>query len=253
MGRLSGKVAIITGAASGMGLEAAKLFAKEGAKVVAGINRSPIPQEAFDEVAGYEGELVGCKLTNSIEEDWVAAVAFAVERFGRVDVLVNNAGATCTASSILDETPEEWAQDMAVNLIGPALGIKHVVPEMRKVGGGSIINCSSSSGYSPDMGVPASYCTAKRGLQSLTEHCAMEFARDNIRVNTVIPGAFYTGMIQKLGLTHEQMSAMYTEKAPLPPHASDPIQIAYAYLYLASDESAFVTGAEIAVDGGMIV
>ena len=253
MGRVSGKVVIITGAASGMGLAAAKLFAKEGATVIAGINRSPIPQDALDEVAGCEGAIVGRKLTNSQEEDWIDVVDFAVENYGRIDVLINNAGASCTASNILEETVEEWTRDVTVNLIGPALGIKHVVPVMQRCGGGSIINCSSSSGFSPDMAVPASYCTAKRGLQSLTEHCAIEFAPDNIRVNTIIPGAFYTGMIQKLGLTHEQMSAMYVEKAPLPPHAGDPIQIAYAYLYLTSDESAFVTGASLAVDAGMIV
>lgn len=253
MGRVSGKVVIITGAASGMGLSAAKLFVEEGAKVVAGVNRTPIPQEAFDVAAASEGELVDCKLTISEEDDWIRAVAFTLETFGKIDVLINNAGATCTASNILDETPEEWTHDLQLNLMGPALGIKHVVPAMRENGGGSIINTSSSSGYSPDMGVPASYCAAKRGLEALTKHAAIEFAPDNIRVNTIIPGAFYTGMIEKLGITHEQMSAMYTEKAPLAPHAADPIEIANAYLYLASDESKFVTGAELAVDGGMIV
>ena len=253
MGRLSGKIAIITGAASGMGLEAAKLFCQEGAVVIAGVNRSPIPQDVLDAAKDMEGDIVPQKLTVANESDWIAAVQFAVDNYGKIDILVNNAGASVCATNILSETAEEWQTDIMTNLIGPALGMKHVVPVMQKNGGGSIINTSSSSAFTPDMGVPASYCTAKAGLQSLTKHTAMEFAKDNIRVNSIIPGAFYTGMIQKLGLTHEQMSAMYVEKAPLPPHASDPIQIAYAYLYLASDESAFVTGAALAVDGGMTV
>ena len=253
MGRVSGKVVIITGAASGMGLSAAELFCREGAIVLAGVNRTPIPEAALAAAKEAEGDIVPVKLTVSKEEDWIAAVKFAEEHYGKIDVLINNAGSSVCKGNILAATVEEWQADLMTNLVGEALGMKHCIPVMQKNGGGSIINCSSSSAVSPDMGVPPTYCTAKAGVLLLTKHCAMEFAKDNIRINSIIPGAFYTGMIQKLGLTHEQMSAMYAEKAPLPPHAADPIEIANAYLYLASDESKFVTGAEIAVDGGMIV
>ena len=254
MGKLTGKVAIITGTASGMGYEAIKLFAAEGAKVIAGYNRKPIPQEALSYAEAQEGEIIPCKLTVSSEEDWKAAVELAVSKFGKVDILVNNAGgAGSFGKTILEETAADWIDTFSTNLMGEALGIKHCLPVMLENGGGSIINTSSSSAYSPDMGCPCSYATCKGGIHSLTKHIAIEFGKQNIRVNTVVPGAFYTGGIKGLGLTHEQMSGMYVDKAPLPPHAADPAEIAKTYLFLASDDSSFITGAELMVDGGMTI
>lgn len=255
MGRVSGKVVIITGAASGMGLAASMLFCQEGATVIAGYNRTPFPEDSLKKSLDMDGEIVPAKLTVSSEEDWKKTTAMAVEKFGKIDVLINNAGGyspKCSIS-ILEATDKDWYDMLATNLVGPALGIKYVIPEMLKNNGGSIINTSSSSAYSPDMHCPSSYCAAKGGIHSLTKHIAMEYGKNNIRVNTIVPGTFYTGGIQKSGLTQEQMAALYVEKAPLPPHASDPINIAKGYLYLASDDSKFVTGAKIAIDGGMTI
>ena len=251
MGRVSGKVVIITGAAAGMGLEAAKLFVREGAKVIAGYNRTPIPDEAFVAAEGQEGELISTRLTVWNEENWVKAVDLALDRYGRIDVLINNAGSSITDSDLLDATYEEWKTDVNTNLVGPALGIKHVVPAMKQNGGGSIINTSSSAAFTAELNVPPSYSTAKAGLAALSKYAAAQFAADNIRVNTVIPGAIYTCRVQDKGITLEQMQAEYAAKAPLPPHAGGPEEIANAYLYLASDESRFMTGAELVIDGGM--
>ena len=251
MGRVSGKVVIITGAAAGMGLEAVKLFVREGAKVIAGYNRTPIPDEAFEAAEGQEGELISTRLTVWNEENWVKAVDLALDRYGKIDVLINNAGSSITDSDLLDTTYEEWKTDVNTNLVGPALGIKHVVPVMQQNGGGSIINTSSSAAFTAELNVPPSYSTAKAGLAALSKYAAAQFAPDNIRVNTVIPGAIFTCRVQNKGTTLEQMQAEYAAKAPLPPHAGGPQEIANAYLYLASDESRFMTGAELVIDGGM--
>ena len=251
MGRVSGKVVIITGAAAGMGLEAVKLFVREGAKVIAGYNRTPIPDEAFEAAEGQEGELISTRLTVWNEENWVKAVDLALDRYGKIDVLINNAGSSITDSDLLDTTYEEWKTDVNTNLVGPALGIKHVVPVMQQNGGGSIINTSSSAAFTAELNVPPSYSTAKAGLAALTKYAAAQFAPDGIRVNTVVPGAIHTCRVEKKGVTLGQMQAEYKDKAPLPPHAAGPEQIANAYLYLASDESSFMTGAELVIDGGM--
>lgn len=251
MGRMSGKVVLITGTASGMGLAAIRLFCKEGAKVVAGYNQTPIPEEVFEEAQDEEGEIISTRLTVWNEENWVKAVNLTVERYGKIDVLINNAGSAITDANLLDATIEEWKTDLDTNLVGPALGIKHVVPVMQKNGGGSIINTSSSAAFKAEKEVPPTYSTAKAGLAALTRAAASDFAKDNIRVNTVIPGAIYTCRVQDKGITLEEMQQQYADKAPLPPHAGGPEEIAKAYLYLASDDSKFVTGTELVVDGGM--
>ena len=251
MGRVSGKVVIITGSAAGMGREAIRLFCKEGAKVIAGYNRTPIPDWVFQEAEEQEGEIISCRLTVWNEENWVKAVDLALEHYGKIDVLINNAGSSITDANLLDATMEEWKTDLNTNLVGPALGMKHVVPVMQKNGGGCIINTSSSAAFSPELNVPPTYSTAKAGLASLTKYAAAEFAKDGIRVNTVIPGAIYTCRVEKKGVSLEQMQEEYKDRAPLAPHAGGPEQVAQAYLYLASDEASFITGTELTIDGGM--
>lgn len=252
MGRLDGKVAIITGAAGGMGLVAAKLFYDEGAKVVA-VDFQKEKLEANIAKLNEEGrDIQALYLDVRSEENWKSVVDFTVEKYGKITTLINNAGAG-SVKQILDATYDEWIRDYAIDTVGQAMGMKYCIPEMIKAGGGSIVNTSSSSAYSIDYGVGVAYATAKGAIVTMTKHVATGCAKDNIRVNVVSPGAFYTDGIAALGLTHEQMAAIYAEKAPLAPHAGNPIEIANAYLFFASDDSKFITGAFLAVDGGMIM
>ena len=251
MNRLDGKVAIITGTASGMGLEAVRLFAAEGAKVVAtGRNLEKVERELGDVLSENEN-VKAMKLEVTSEEDWDAVVAETERIFGKIDILINNAGASVHAD-LLNETPEGWQKNIDANLTSVWLGMKKVIPFMQKNGKGSIVNCGSMSAIigSADNGA-AAYCAAKGGVASLSRHAAYNFAKDNIRVNVVHPGPIYTGAAKRYGCpSAELLGRGFADKIPLPPHAGEAIDIANAYLYLASDESKFVTGIEIHVDGG---
>jgi len=248
MGRLDNKVAVITGAASGMGLAAVELFAQEGAQVVA----TDIALSQLEEaVSSIEGDILALKLDVTSEEQWHEAIERAIERFGKIDILVNNAGVSAH-NKLLDETMEGWNKILSLNLTSVWLGMKSVIPRMQRNGKGSIVNCVSLSAVigSADNGA-AAYCAAKGGVRSLTKHVAVNFAKDNIRANSVYPGAIFTGAARKHGVTSaEQLGQAFAGIIPLPPHAGEAIDIAQAYLYLASDESKFVTGEELVVDGG---
>ena len=252
MGRLDGKVAIITGAAGGMGLVAAKLFYDEGAKVVATDFQEEKLKANIAKLNEEGRDIQAVALDVRSEENWKAVVDFTVEKYGKVTTLINNAG-FASWNQVCESTYEEWLNDYGIDIAGQGMGMKYCIPEMRKAGGGSIVNTSSSSAFSPDDACGVAYATAKGATVSMSKHIAVKEAKNNIRVNVVIPGAFYTDGIAALGMTHEQMAAKFVEKAPLPPHAANPIEIAYAYLYFASDESKFVTGASLAVDGGMTI
>ncbi|MEU4240770.1 glucose 1-dehydrogenase [Actinoplanes sp. NPDC026619] len=251
MSRLAGKVAIITGAASGMGLAAAELFAREGAKVVA---TDVVADVLEKEVAGLAGDVIAVPLDVASADAWAEVVAAAVSAYGGVDILVNNAGIHL-AKGILETELDEWDRVMAINTTGVWLGMKAVIPQMKARGGGSIVNCSSIAGI---MGGAAdghgAACSASKGaVRSLSKHAAQWFAADNIRVNSVHPGAVFTGMAQAIGITSRAAMAAYDNgNTPLAPHAGEPMDIAYGYLYLASDESKFVTGEELVIDGGWI-
>lgn len=248
MNRLEGKVAFITGAANGMGLEAVKLFLNEGAKVFA----TDIDEELLIKGTSELGENVkAMKLDVTSPEEWVKTVEEAEKAFGKIDILINNAGVS-THCGLVEETYEGWMKNINVNLTSVWLGMKTVIPYMQKIGGGSIVNCSSLSAIigSADNGA-AAYCAAKGGVRSLSRHGAYAYAKDNIRVNSVYPGATLSGAVTKYGVTSREVLGMgFKDRIPLPPHAGDSIDIAYAYLYLASDESRFVTGEELIVDGG---
>lgn len=253
MGRLDGKVAIITGAASGMGLAGAQLFAKEGAKVVA-TDVAEALQARVDEINADGGDAIALKLDVSDEVSWKDVVAKAVEQYGTVNVLVNNAGIHMP-KGVLDAELDDWNKVMAINTTGVWLGMKHVIPHMQEAGGGSIINTSSIAGIVggvPDAG-GAAYSASKGAVRSLTKHVAQWFGKDNIRANSVHPGSIYTGMVEKAGIkSQEEMGSNYKDLVPLAPHAGEAMDIANAYLYLASDESKYVTGTEHVVDGGWI-
>jgi NAD(P)-dependent dehydrogenase (short-subunit alcohol dehydrogenase family) len=254
MGRLTGKVAIITGAASGMGLAGAQLFAREGATVVATDLVEEVLQERVNEIAETGGDVIALKLDVSSPESWSAVVEETIKKFGKIDILVNNAGIHI-AKGILEADLADWDKVMSINNTGVWLGMKAVIPHMQNNGRGSIVNTSSIAaiigGVSDAQG--AAYSASKGAVRSLTKHAAQWFAKDNIRVNSVHPGAVFTGMVEKAGIKSQaEMGEHYKNLAPLPPHAGESMDIAYAYLFLASDESKFITGVELPVDGGWI-
>jgi NAD(P)-dependent dehydrogenase (short-subunit alcohol dehydrogenase family) len=251
MSRLVGKVAIITGAASGMGLSALKLFAAEGARVVAtDISEEPLRQ-AVDEVIANGGEAIAHTHDVSAVEDWKRVVEGVVAEWGTIDILVNNAG-IAMPTGVLDAELEDWNKVMAINVTGPWLGMKSVIPIMQAAGHGSIVNISSIAGIvgGASDGGSAAYSASKGAVRSLTKHAAQWFAKDNIRVNSVHPGPIDTGMTRAYGLTKETLANPGT--VPLPPHAGEASDIAYGMLYLASDEAKFITGSELVIDGGFI-
>lgn len=245
MGRLAGKVAIITGAAMGQGETEARLFAKEGAKVVATDLQTAQLEKVVSEINSSGGEAIAVKHNVASSEDWKHVIEKAVEIFGKVDVLVNNAGISTDAS--LDHfTLEDWNKVLSINLTGCVIGMKYAADEMRKVGGGSIINISSIAGI-VGLNFTNAYTASKGALRSLSKAAAVELAKDHIRVNSVHPGIIVTPMIQSA--LDNGAGQMFEMGTPLP-RLGKPEDIAYGVLYLSSDESSFVTGTELVIDGG---
>ena len=251
MARLSGKVAIITGAASGMGLSGSQLFAAEGAIVV----MTDVAEEALQREAAALRETGATVTASTLDvtspESWKALIEQTVAEHGHVDVLVNNAGIH-KAKGVLEAELDDWNTVMAVNTTGVWLGMKSVIPQMQAQGGGSIVNVSSIAaivGGQSDAG-GAAYSASKGAVRSLTKHTAQWFAKDGIRVNSIHPGSVFTGMAAAAGYTKESMGADLGSQIPLPPHVGDPSDIGYGMLYLASDEAKYVTGEELVIDGG---
>lgn len=245
-------MAIITGAASGMGLAGAQLFAREGAKVVATDVVEDVLKEKVNAITAAGGEAIALKLDVSSPESWASVVEETVAKYGKIDILVNNAGIHI-AKGILEADLPDWNKVMDINTSGVWLGMKSVIPVMQKNGKGAIVNTSSIAGIiggiSDAQG--AAYSASKGAVRSLTKHAAQWFAKDNIRVNSVHPGAIFTGMVEKAGIKSQaEMGKHYEHLAPLPPHAGEAMDIAHAYLFLASDDAKFITGVELPVDGG---
>ena len=245
MGRLDGKVAIISGGARGQGEVEAKLFAKEGAKVVLGdlLDDEGRQVEAAIRQAGGEATYVHLDVTQ--EADWQEAVQTAVSRYGKLDILVNNAG-ILRRDGIEETTKELWDTILAVNATGVFLGTKYAIPEMRKAGGGSIVNISSISGMIA-LGGPA-YNASKGAVRVFTKVTAVHHADDNIRCNSVHPGPVRTPMTEST-YSDPDMLAQRLRSMPLGRIGTSE-DIAYGVLYLASDEAAYVTGSELVIDGG---
>ncbi|GEN86178.1 SDR family NAD(P)-dependent oxidoreductase [Oceanobacillus sojae] len=252
MDRLAGKVAIITGAASGMGLAGAQLFSEQGAKVVATDVEVDLLEKKVDEIVKGGGDAIALRLDVSDQKSWDYVIDRTMEQYGKIDVLVNNAGIHM-AKGILEAELDDWNKVMAINTTGVWLGMKAVIPHMQKQGGGSIVNTSSIAAIVGGIGDAegAAYSASKGAVRSLTKHAAQWFGEDNIRVNSVHPGAIFTGMAEKTGIkSREQMGENFKGRTPLKPYAGESLDIANAYLYLASDESKYVTGLELVVDGG---
>ena len=244
--RLAGKVAIVSGAARGMGAAQAKLFAAEGAKVVIGDVLETEGREVASEIRQSGGDAIFVRLDVVSESDWEEAVSNAVERFGKVDILVNNAG-VADWGVLEDTTNENWDRVMDINAKGVFLGTKAVIPEMRKLGGGSIVNISSTSGLVGDDSMNPIYNASKGAVRLFTKATALQYAIDEIRVNSVHPGLVATPLtVDRIkSMQGQQLSA----STPLG-RVAEPIEIAYGVLYLASDEASYVTGSELVIDGG---
>ena len=245
--RLENKVALISGGARGMGAEEAKFFAHEGAKVVIGDILEVEGRQTEAEINESGGECLFVPLDVTSEAQWQAATAATVARFGKLNVLVNNAG-MFSAERVEETSSELWDSMMSVNVKGVFLGTKHAIPEMRKAGGGSIINISSDAGL---VGTEraAAYSTSKGAVRIFTKSVAIQYARDGIRVNSVHPAVIDTPMTAGV-LADEAVRQRRIEICPLG-RIGRTEDIAYGVLFLASDESSFMTGSELVIDGGL--
>ena len=247
MGRLDGKVAIISGGARGQGAVEARMLAQEGAKVLFGDVLDELGRQVEAELAeaGLDATYVHLDVTS--EDDWKAAVQSAVAKYGRLDILVNNAG-ILIRKGIEDTTEEDWDRIMAVNAKGVFLGTKAAIPAMREAGGGSIVNISSTAGLVGSPEGSASYTATKGAVRLLTKSTAIQYAGDGIRCNSVHPGPIDTEMIRDTLSDPERMAARM-RRLPLK-RIGTAEDIAYGVIYLASDEASFVTGSELVIDGG---
>ena len=244
MSRLENKVAVITGSGMGLGQAMALLFSREGAKIVVIDINTAAGEETVDAIRQEGGDAIFVRADVSIAADAERMIAAAVESYGRVDILVNNAGVQ-VEKNVPDTSEEEWDYVLGVNLKGSFLCARAAIPQMRRRGGGSIICISSISGL---VGQPnqASYNASKHGVIGLVRAMACDHAQEGIRINAICPGSMNTPMAANIP---EEHLAPY-RKANLFERFAEPIEVAYSALFLASDESSYVTGSVMTVDGG---
>ncbi len=249
--RLKGKVAVVTGGNSGIGRAAAVLFAKEGAKVVIAALDSTKGQAVVNEIRQFGGEAIFVQTDISREDEIKSMVAQAMVKFKRIDILFNNAGIELT-KPVTETTAEELEKVLSVNLKGVFFGCKHAIPYMTRHGGGSIINTASTAGI---VGFPnmAAYSASKGAVVLLTKQMALDYAKQGIRVNCVCPGAIMTPMVERFINKSPNPEETKKQLAGMHPigRMGKPEEIANAVLFLASDESSFVTGHSLIVDGGL--
>ena len=250
MGKLDGKVALISGGARGQGAAEAETFAREGAKVVFGDVRDAEGQKVEATIRAHRGEAVYVHLDVTSEADWKSAVQTATGRFGKLDILVNNAAIVIPRVAIEDRTVEEWDRVMAVNARGVFLGTKHAIPAMRRAGGGSIVNISSVAGIGQSLHQEPAYAASKGAIRIFTKVTASQHAQDRIRCNSVHPGPIDTDMLHS-AMPDPDVLKKRLERVPLGRMGTVP-EIVTVVLYLASDDSAYMTGSELVIDGGAL-
>ena len=250
MGKLDGKVALISGGARGQGAAEARLFVEEGAKVVLGDILDEQGQQVEAEINELGGDALYVHLDVTSEADWESAVEAAVSRFGKLDILVNNAAIVIQKAAIEDRTGDEWDRIFEVNAKGVFLGTKHAIPEMRKAGGGSIVNISSVAGIGQSAHQEPAYAASKGAVRIFSKVTASQHAVDGIRCNSVHPGPIDTDMLHSSMGSPEGLENRLT-RVPLR-RMGTAEEIAKGVLYLASDDSSYVTGSELVIDGGAI-
>ncbi|MFY8094750.1 MAG: SDR family NAD(P)-dependent oxidoreductase [Niveispirillum sp.] len=250
MGRLQGKVALVTGTASnpGLGHATARRLAAEGAKLVTTDMDEAGAALCAAAIIAAGGEALSLRQDVVSAEDWARVIGETESRFGRLDILVNNAGIHLT-KSIDDTTPQEFQRQLDVNLVGTFLGVKTALPLMRASGAGSIVNLSSVAGTLGIQGLSA-YAAAKGGVRTMTKTIAVENACHGIRCNSIHPGMIWTNMMMQAASSAEAVKDALMAAIPLG-RMGEPDDIANAVLFLASDESRYITGIELYVDGGM--
>ncbi len=250
MGKLDGKVALISGGARGQGAAEAHTFAREGAKVVFGDVRDEDGKQVEADIRAAGGDAVYVHLDVTNEEDWRSAVQEAVSRYGKLDILVNNAGIVIPRVPIEERTEDEWDRVMAVNAKGVFLGTKHAIPAMRQAGGGSIVNISSIAGIGQSLHQEPAYAASKGAVRIFSKVTASQHAKDKIRCNSVHPGPVDTAMLHD-AMPDPSVLDQRLGRVPLGRMAVVD-EIVTGVLYLASDDSSYTTGSELVIDGGAL-
>ena len=250
MGKLDGKVALISGGAKGQGAAEARTFAREGAQVVFGDILDAEGKKVETAIRAEGGEAAYVHLDVTSEVDWQNAVKLATGRYGRLDILVNNAGIVIPRVAIEDRTAAEWDRVMAVNAKGVFLGTKYAIPAMRQAGGGSIVNISSVAGIGQSLHQEPAYAASKGAIRIFTKVTASQHAKDRIRCNSVHPGPVDTDMIHS-AIPDPAVLQKRIERVPLG-RLGTVDEVVTLVLYLASDDSSYVSGSEMVIDGGAL-
>ena len=250
MGKLDGKVALISGGGRGQGAAEAKKFTEEGAQVVFGDVRDAEGKKVEEAIRAAGGDAVYVHLDVANEADWRAAVETATSRYGRLDILINNAAIVIPRVPIEERSVEDWDRVMAVNARGVFLGTKHAIAAMRRAGGGSIVNISSVAGIGQSLHQEPAYAASKGAVRIFTKVTASQHAVDKIRCNSVHPGPIDTEMLHS-AMTDRVALERRLRRVPLG-RMGTVAEVVSAVLYLASDDSSYVTGSELVVDGGAL-
>ncbi len=249
--RLEGKVAIVTGASSGIGYASALLFAAEGAKLVVGARRASELDKLVTAINAAGGEAVALAGDVRSEDYARGLVDLAVKRYGRLDIAFNNAGTLGEGGASTGVSEAGWNDALAINLTGSFLGAKHQIAQMQKNGGGSVIFTSTFVGYTAAFPGVAAYAASKSGLIGLTQALAAEYGPQGVRVNAILPGAVDTAMYRDMNDTPESQSFITNLHALK--RVAKPEELARSVLYLASEDASFVTGTASLVDGGVSI